>query len=68
MVSKWIIDSLPYDITKRIRQHFASSDDENDGKDSFYIQIGGKKIEIRISNHCTTPTSIMYIGKLQQAF
>ena len=45
--------ALPYDITKRIRQHFASSDDVNDGKDSFYIQIGGKKCEIRVSNHCT---------------
>ena len=45
--------ALPYDITKRIRQHFASSDDINDGKDSFYIQIGGKKCEIRVSNHCT---------------
>lgn len=45
--------ALPYDITKRIRQNFASSDDANDGKDSFYIQIGGKKCEIRISNHCT---------------
>lgn len=53
MVTKWIINSLPYDITKRIRQHFASSDDINDGKDSFYIQIGGKKVEIRVSNHCT---------------
>ena len=53
MVTQWIINSLPYDITKRIRQHFASSDDINDGKDSFYIQIGGKKVEIRVSNHCT---------------
>ena len=44
---------LPYDITRRIRHNFASSDDINDGKDSFYIQIGEKKFETRVSNHCT---------------
>ena len=45
--------ALPYDIVRRIRQAFAHSDDVNDGKDSFYIEIGGKKCEIRVSNHCT---------------
>lgn len=46
-------NALPYDITKRIRQHLASCDDSNDGKDSFYIQNKREKIEIRVSNHCT---------------
>ena len=32
-----ISNALPYDIIRRIRQSIPSSDDTNDGKDSFYI-------------------------------
>lgn len=48
-----ISNALPYDIIRRIRQSIPSSDDTNDGKDSFYIYSKGNKCEIRISNHCT---------------
>ena len=47
------VNALPYDITKRIRHSFETSIDTNDGKDSFYIKNSGKKLEIRVSNHCT---------------
>jgi hypothetical protein len=48
-----ISNALPYDIIRKIRQSIPSSDDINDGKDSFYIYSNGNKCEIRISNHCT---------------
>lgn len=48
-----IVNALPYDIIRRIRQTFPSSDDSNDGKDSTYLYSKGNKCEIRISNHCT---------------
>lgn len=49
----YIYNSLPYDITRRIRQNVVSQDDANDTKDSFYVIQGNRKIEIRVSNHCT---------------
>ena len=53
MIYNDVYCALPSDITRRIRQNIASSNDLNDGKDSFYVSSGNKKIEIRISNHCT---------------
>ena len=48
-----IVDVLPYDIVRRVRQNFVTSDDVNDGRDSVYIDTNGKKYEIRVSNNCT---------------
>ena len=50
----YFYNALPHDIIERIRQHItASTDDENDGADSLYVTSKGKKIIIRVSNHCT---------------
>ena len=48
-----IVNALPYDIVRRVRQKFVTNDDVNDGDDSVYIDTNGKKYEIRVSNHCT---------------